>query len=155
MKCKILFAFFIALMLGTVSCRDMLMDQAAQKINAKCPSKSFKGFVLNSVVYQDNNFVFDVALEDDVIKETLAQYGISESMLYFALDLLSDQFTAKGSVKNFAKTLVDLSGRDENYKTLIDLCVSEKVGAKFNLQIGNRHKSLLITSEDISDVVTN
>ncbi|MBQ1884454.1 MAG: hypothetical protein II165_05490 [Bacteroidales bacterium] len=155
MKCKILFAFFIALMLGTVSCRDMLMERAAQEINAKCPSKSFQGFMLNSVEYQDNAFVFNVALEDRVIKEKLAEYGLSEDMLYFVLDLFGDQFTAKGSVKNFAKTLVDLSGRDDNYKTLIDLCVSEKVGAKFNLQIGNRQKSLFITSQDISDVVKN
>ena len=143
---------FIAVM-PFYSCRDMLMNRVAEKINAKCPSRQFKGFVLNSVTYQDETFVFDFKIEDDYLKKYLDQFGISESLMYMALDLVSDQFTTKGSVKEFAKTLVDIAGKDENYKTLIDLCVSEKVNAKFNLQIGEKQKSLFITSQDISDSI--
>ena len=135
------------------SCRDMLMTQAAEKINAKCPTKQFKGFTLNSVVYQDDTFIFDFKVDDSTIKDFFDNLGLDESLFYLALDLFADQITAKGSVKNCAKTLVDLAGKDENYKTLIDLCVSEKVNAKFNLHIGQKQKSLFITSQDISDSI--
>ena len=146
-------ATLLLILLSLPSCRDMLMTQAAEKINAKCPTKQFKGFTLNSVVYQDDTFVFEFKVDDSTIKEFFDNLGLDESLFYLALDLFADQITAKGSVKNFAKTLVDLAGKDENYKTLIDLCVSEKVNAKFNLHIGQKQKSLLITSQDISDSI--
>ena len=149
---SILIIALLALM-PLYSCRDMMMNNVAEKINAKCPSRQFKGFVLNSVTYQDETFVFDFKIEDDYLKKYLDQFGISESLMNMALDLVSDQFTTKGSVKEFAKNLVDLAGKDENYKTLIDLCVSEKVNAKFNLHIGEKQKSLFITSQDISDSI--
>ncbi|MCR5453596.1 MAG: hypothetical protein K6F33_01235 [Bacteroidales bacterium] len=145
----------IVLMLSLVSCRDMLMNKVAERINATCPSQQFDGVTLNSVVYDDNTFVFDCDLEESFIKQQLANMGlneklmgISDNLIKVALDSFADNLTAKGSVKQIAGIIAQVAVKDKNYKELIDLCISEKVNAKINIHIGDRQKSLLITAED-------
>ena len=141
---------FIAVM-PFYSCRDMLMNRVAEKLNAKCPTRQIKGFVLNSVEYQEDTFILNLKVEDSTIREFFDKLGLDESYFYMALDLFADQITTRGSVKNFTKKLVGIAAKDDTFKTLIDISISENVNAKLVFQIGTRQKSLLITPKDIAE----
>ncbi len=137
------------------SCKNSMMNQVAEQINAQCPNSKFKGFVLNQVKFEENTFIFDLAVDEIMIKDKLESQGIPSQLFDMFFDKIADEFVAQGSVKEIAKSLVDLSGQDEKYKTFIDLCISEKVDAKFNISVGDKVKSIIITSNEMNDIVNH